>query len=125
MLLTGSQLSLLPIQARLGFAAPPSIFGISGYSGAGTTPSKKNDPAYLKDNLVPYSLTGHMHERYGSSVFRDGPGRRADAPAPGFERADANRSEVSYQLQHQVRFMPHVAPFFQGITLTVAVPLAK
>ena len=35
------------------------------------------------------------------------------------------RREVSHQLKHPIRFMPHVAPFFQGISLTVAVPLAK
>ena len=59
----GAQLTLLPLQAKLGFSAPPVVFGVSGYSGAGTSPSPKNDPVYLKDNLIPYSLTGHMHER--------------------------------------------------------------
>lgn len=38
----------------------PHIFGVSGYSGAGTTPSDKNDPARLRDNLLPYALVNHI-----------------------------------------------------------------
>ncbi|KAF9427441.1 hypothetical protein BGZ94_004883 [Podila epigama] len=91
---TGSQLSIRPLLAHLG--AAPSIFGISGYSGAGTKPSPNNDINHLRDNIVPYALTNHIHER-----------------------------EVSHQLVHEVNFMPHVAPFFQGITLTVNIPLNK
>lgn len=62
----------------------------AGYSGAGTTPSDKNDPARLRDNVLPYALTGHIHER-----------------------------EVGFHCGLPVAFMPHVAPFFQGISLTV------
>ncbi|KAG0352194.1 hypothetical protein BG005_008343 [Podila minutissima] len=91
---TGSQLSIHPLLAYLG--GTPSIFGVSGYSGAGTKPSPNNDVNHLKDNLIPYALTNHIHER-----------------------------EVSHQLGHEVNFMPHVAPFFQGITLTVDMPLNK
>lgn len=89
---TGAQLALLPVAARL--AATPVVFGVSGYSGAGKTPSRKNDPAVLNDNLLPYSLADHVHER-----------------------------EVSRQLGRDIRFMPHVAPFFRGITLTVSAEL--
>lgn len=89
---TGAQLSLLPIADRL--AGTPVVFGVSGYSGAGKTPSPKNDPEVLKDNLLPYSLTDHVHER-----------------------------EVSYQLGRDIRFLPHVAPFFRGITLSVSAEL--
>ncbi|KAG0024831.1 hypothetical protein BGZ82_010342 [Podila clonocystis] len=91
---TGSQLSIRPLLAHLEGA--PSIFGVSGYSGAGTKPSPNNDVNHLKDNLIPYALTNHIHER-----------------------------EVSHQLGHEVNFMPHVAPFFQGITLTINMPLNK
>lgn len=42
---------------------PVQCFGVSGYSGAGTTPSDRNDPAKLRDNLMPYGLVGHVHER--------------------------------------------------------------
>ena len=43
---------------------------------------------------MPYSLSGHIHER-----------------------------EVSRHLQHNVHFMPHVASFFRGIHLTVQMTL--
>ncbi|KAF9194693.1 hypothetical protein BGZ51_007920 [Haplosporangium sp. Z 767] len=91
---TGSQLSIRPLLEHL--SGSPSIFGVSGYSGAGTKPSPNNDVNHLRDNLIPYALTNHIHER-----------------------------EVSHQLGHEVNFMPHVAPFFQGITLTVNMPLNK
>lgn len=84
---TAMQLAIAPLKELL--AAPPSCFGVSGYSGAGTTPSDKNDVEKLRDNLMPYALTGHVHER-----------------------------EVSEQLGFPVEFMPHVAPHFRGITLT-------
>jgi N-acetyl-gamma-glutamyl-phosphate reductase len=86
---TGSQLGLLPIKDYL--VSPPLIFGVSGYSGAGKTPSPRNDPDNLRENMIPYSLSGHIHER-----------------------------EISHQLQTEVRFMPHVAAFFRGISLTIA-----
>ena len=89
---TGSQLGLLPLKDQL--VSAPVIFGVSGYSGAGKTPSPRNDPDVLRDNLIPYALSGHMHEK-----------------------------EVSHQLQTGVRFMPHVAAFFRGISLTIAFEL--
>lgn len=48
---TGSQLALAPILEHLG--AMPAVFGVSGYSGAGTKPSPKNDVNLLHDNLMP------------------------------------------------------------------------
>ncbi|KAI8642500.1 Aspartate/glutamate/uridylate kinase [Parasitella parasitica] len=93
---TGAQMSLRPLLSFLDKHSAPTVFGVSGYSGAGTKPSPKNDPAFLKDNLIPYSLTNHIHER-----------------------------EVSYQLGTSVNFIPHVASWFQGIALTVNVPLNK
>jgi len=91
---TGSQLGLLPLVDRL--VSAPVIFGVSGYSGAGKTPSPRNDPDVLRDNLIPYALSGHMHEK-----------------------------EISYQLDTAVRFMPHVAAFFRGISLTIAFELGQ
>lgn len=85
---TAMQLAIAPLLDQL--AGPPQCFGVSGYSGAGTTPSDKNNPELLHDNLMPYALTNHMHER-----------------------------EVSAQLGIPVEFMPHVAPHFRGITMTV------
>lgn len=84
---TAMQLSIAPMLDRLEGAV--QCFGVSGYSGAGTSPSPKNDPVLLRDNLMPYALTGHVHER-----------------------------EVTRQLGHPVEFMPHVAPHFRGLTVT-------
>ena len=85
---TAMQLAITPLLGRL--AGPPQCFGVSGYSGAGTTPSDKNDTDKLRDNLMPYALADHMHER-----------------------------EVSRHLGVPVEFMPHVAQHFRGITMTV------
>ncbi|WP_397607550.1 N-acetyl-gamma-glutamyl-phosphate reductase [Silanimonas sp.] len=85
---TAMQLALGPVLDLVD--GPAQCFGVSGYSGAGTTPSDKNDPAKLQDNLMPYALVNHVHER-----------------------------EVTRHLGHPVEFMPHVAPHFRGITMTV------
>jgi len=91
---TAAQLALAPLAADL--VGMPAAFGVSGYSGAGTTPSRRNDPAVLEDNLLPYTLVDHVHEK-----------------------------EVSHHLGHDIRFLPHVAPFFRGISLTVAAELGS
>jgi N-acetyl-gamma-glutamyl-phosphate reductase len=91
---TAMQLSIAPLKDLL--AAPPVCFGVSGYSGAGTTPSDKNDPDKLRDNLMPYALTGHMHEK-----------------------------EASFRLGIPVEFMPHVAPHFRGLTVTSNLYLSR
>lgn len=91
---TAMQLAVAPMLDAL--AGPVQCFGVSGYSGAGTTPSDKNDPDKLRDNLMPYALTNHVHER-----------------------------EVTRQLDHEVQFLPHVAPHFRGLTITANLPLAQ
>jgi len=91
---TAMQLAVAPMLDAL--AGPVQCFGVSGYSGAGTSPSDKNDPDKLRGNLMPYALTNHVHER-----------------------------EVSRQLGHEVQFLPHVAPHFRGLTITANLPLAR
>ena len=91
---TAGQLAIAPMRGLL--AAPAHVFGVSGYSGAGTTPSRKNDLDALRDNLMPYALTGHLHE-----------------------------GEMSRHLDLPVRFSPHVAAFFRGIVATVHLSLAE
>ncbi len=91
---TGALFGLMPIRRSL--AAPPVVFGISGYSGAGRTPGPRNDPDRLRDNFIPYTLSGHVHE-----------------------------SEISAHLARPVRFHPHVAPFFRGLSLTISVTLTE
>ncbi|OWB81494.1 hypothetical protein B5S33_g111 [[Candida] boidinii] len=91
---TAAQVAIKPLLNYI--SERPSIFGVSGYSGAGTKPSPKNDINVLRDNLIPYSLTDHIHER-----------------------------EISAQLGQEVAFMPHVAQWFQGITHTISIPLKE
>ncbi len=91
---TAMQLAIAPLLTRLN--GVPSVFGVSGYSGAGTKPSPKNDQERLKDNLMPYALAGHNHER-----------------------------EATRHLGAKVRFTPHVHPAFRGIVVTAHIPLAE
>ncbi|KAJ1951819.1 hypothetical protein IWQ62_006364, partial [Dispira parvispora] len=111
---TGSQLAIAPLLPYLDPTQAPSVFGVSGYSGAGTKPSPKNDPAFLKDNLISYALTDHIHEREISHQLR----RLQPFTTP-------SHPELSSALPHPVAFMPHVAPYFQGIHLTVTLPLRQ
>ncbi len=90
---TAMQLAIAPMLGVLD--GPVQCFGVSGYSGAGTTPSDKNNPIKLRDNLMPYALAGHVHER-----------------------------EVSHRLGPAVEFMPHVAPHFRGLTITANLHLS-
>lgn len=96
------QLGILPLAEELKAANPrvkiinsPHCFGISGYSGAGTTPSDKNDPEVIHDNIVPYALVNHGHEREVSHQF-------------------------STHLSDGIFFTPHVGQFFRGINMTIS-----
>ena len=91
---TAAQLGISPLVPFL--SGQPTIFGVSGYSGAGTKPSAKNDVENLTGNIIPYSLTDHIHER-----------------------------EISSQLGVEVAFVPHVAVWFQGIHHTISIPLKE
>jgi N-acetyl-gamma-glutamyl-phosphate reductase len=91
---TAMQLAISPMVNVL--SGPVQCFGVSGYSGAGTAPSDKNNPAKLRNNLMPYALAGHQHER-----------------------------EVARQLDHAIEFMPHVAPHFRGLMITANLHLSR
>jgi N-acetyl-gamma-glutamyl-phosphate reductase len=91
---TATQLALAPMLDAV--SGVPAVFGVSGYSGAGTTPGPRNDPDRLRDNLLPYKLVGHNHER-----------------------------ETVRQLGIPVRFMPHVHPAFRGLLVTAHIPLGS
>jgi N-acetyl-gamma-glutamyl-phosphate reductase/acetylglutamate kinase len=91
---TAAQCAIAPLKEYIN--GTPSIFGVSGYSGAGTKPSPKNDVKFLANNLIPYSLTDHVHEK-----------------------------EISNQLGLDVAFTPHVAQWFQGISHTISIPIKK
>lgn len=77
-------------------AETPHCFGVSGYSGAGKKRSDRNDHRALANGVFPYKLVNHTHER-----------------------------EIARHLDASVRFSPHVAPFFRGITLTVQARLSE
>lgn len=91
---TAAQLGIAPLLEFIG--GQPTVFGVSGYSGAGTKPSPKNDVKNLENNLIPYSLVDHIHEK-----------------------------EISNQLGTAVAFIPHVAVWFQGIHHTISIPLNR
>ena len=90
---TAGQLALAPLRGEIDGSV--HVFGVSGYSGAGTTPSRKNDLDALADNLMPYALSGHLHE-----------------------------AEMARHSGCTIRFTPHVAGFFRGIIATVHIPLS-
>lgn len=90
---TAAALVVGPVASLL--AHPATAFGVSGYSGAGKAPSPRNNVEALRDNLMPYHLVGHVHER-----------------------------EVTHHVG-PVRLIPHVAAFFRGISMTVALDLRE
>ena len=89
---TAAILALWPIRGQI--SGTPSVVGMSGYSGAGTTPSDKNDPDRLRDNIIPYGFGGHAHQ-----------------------------AEISVAIGHSVAFAPHVTSFFRGLLITAMAPL--
>lgn len=89
---TAMQIAISPLVDKI--EGRPHCFGISGFSGAGSKPSANNNPENLKNNILPYALLEHLHER-----------------------------EVSVQLGLPVTFTPHVAAFFRGITMTTQIEL--
>ncbi|QRW20523.1 NAT, N-acetyltransferase, of N-acetylglutamate synthase [Rhizoctonia solani] len=105
---TSTQLLLAPLLPYLALGTVPTVFGISGFSGAGTKSGQK-DPAIpipkvpgesLNGGIRPYALTDHIHER----------------------EAGHHLSTISPMT---VAFTPSVAPWFSGILSIASVPLAK
>ncbi|WFD34375.1 hypothetical protein MCUN1_001214 [Malassezia cuniculi] len=107
---TNMQLLLAPLMPYVRPEAPPTVFGVSGYSGAGTrsgtkgpdgrpTTEPKIPGESLRGGIKPYSLTDHIHERE-ARVHLATLGNPAD-----------------------VAFTPVVAPWFSGIIATASVPL--
>ena len=77
-------------------AETPHCFGVSGYSGAGKKRSDRNNHRALANGILPYKMVNHTHER-----------------------------EIARHLGAAVRFSPHVAPFFRGISMTVQARLSE
>ena len=91
---TAMQLAIAPLRDVID--SKVSCMGVSGYSGAGSSPNEKNNPDNLKNNILPYSLTNHTHE-----------------------------NEVKRHCYSKVSFTPHVADFFRGILVTSHFSLNK
>ena len=85
-------------------SAQPTVFGVSGYSGAGTKHGSisKVSPESLRGGIKAYSLTDHIHEREA-----------------GFHLSSLGNKEFN------VAFIPHIAPWFQGIISTATIPLNR
>ena len=89
---TAANLALWPLRKHV--AGHVSVFGLSGFSGAGTTPTPRNDPERLEANALPYGFGGHGHQ-----------------------------AEIAGLTGLDIVFAPHVAPFFRGLITTLTVPL--
>jgi [amino group carrier protein]-6-phospho-L-2-aminoadipate/5-phospho-L-glutamate reductase len=93
---TAAQLALYPL-ARAGLDVSPSMFAITGSSGAGVQPRPTTHHPMRANNLFAYSVLGHRHEAEVLQGWREWVGR-ADATA---------------------RLMTHSGPFVRGIYLTL------
>lgn len=93
---TAAQLALYPL-ARAGLDVAPSIFAITGSSGAGVQPRPTTHHPMRAHNVFAYSVLGHRHEAEVLQAWREWVGR-PDAAA---------------------RLMTHSGPFVRGIYLTL------
>lgn len=110
---TSAQMLIAPLVDHIKPGSLPTVFGMSGYSGAGTVMAKDPDgrpvsipkvsSESLEGGIKPYSLTDHIHEREA-----------------GFHLSKL-LSESGSSLK--VAFIPSVAPWFSGIISTVSIPL--
>lgn len=104
---------IAPLVQHMAPGVLPTVFGVSGYSGAGTvtvtdpdgrsTSAPKVAPESLGGGVRPYALTGHIHEREA--------GHHLSRLLP------AGSGSV------KVAFIPTVAPWFSGIISTASIPL--
>ncbi|KAH8827597.1 acetylglutamate kinase ARG6 [Flagelloscypha sp. PMI_526] len=113
---TSSQMLAAPLlrYLRPEAGAGPTVFGLSGYSGAGTVMGDVNDPdgrpvslpkvspESLGGGIKPYSLTDHIHEREASHHLSTLLGPEANV---------------------KLAFIPAVTPWFSGILSTMSMPL--
>ena len=136
---TAAQLGIAPLLDFLDPNAGPTIVGHSGYSGAGTKPSPKNNIENLANNIIPYSLVritlpNHsfvehilMVKTCFICVFHNPllVSRKAILTETLFQTGHIHEKEISTQLGRSVAFIPHVFSLFQGISHTISIPLNK
>lgn len=103
---------MAPLLPYLDLSTPPTVFGVSGYSGAGTkagekaadgrpTSAPKVSPEELAGGVRPYALTDHIHER---------------------EAGHHLSSLLESGLSIRPAFIPTVAPWFSGILSVLSAP---
>lgn len=110
---TSAQMLIAPLIDHIKPGSLPTVFGLSGYSGAGTVPTSDPDgrptsapkvtPESLGGGVKPYSLTDHIHEREA---------------AHHLSQLLTNSAEPL-----KIAFVPAVAPWFSGIISTISIPL--
>jgi N-acetyl-gamma-glutamyl-phosphate reductase common form len=93
---TAALLALYPL-AGIALAAPPSLFAVTGSSGAGVHPRSTTHHPARAHNLFAYSVLSHRHEAEVLLRWREW---RGDSEAA-------------------VRLMTHSGPFVRGIYLTL------
>jgi N-acetyl-gamma-glutamyl-phosphate/LysW-gamma-L-alpha-aminoadipyl-6-phosphate reductase len=93
---TAAQLALYPL-ARAGLDLAPSLFAVTGSSGAGVQPRPTTHHPVRAHNLFAYAVLGHRHEAEVLQSWREWVGR-PDATA---------------------RLLTHSGPFVRGIYLTL------
>jgi len=93
---TAAQLALYPL-AWAGLDVTPSLFAVTGSSGAGVQPRPTTHHPMRAHNLFAYSVLGHRHEAEVLQAWREWVGR-PDASA---------------------RLLTHSGPFVRGIYLTL------
>ncbi|KAG7095048.1 hypothetical protein E1B28_005838 [Marasmius oreades] len=110
---TSTQMLIAPLLDYLKTGAWPTVFGLSGYSGAGTVTSSDPDgrpislpkvtPETLAGGIQPYALTDHIHER----------------------EAGHHLSSLLNNSSMKLAFIPAVTPWFSGIISTLSMPLTE
>lgn len=125
---TNSQLLIAPLLPYIEPDVQPTVFGISGYSGAGTKSGKtpKIDPSELKKGggVRIYSLTDHIHEReagFHLGRLLEDYETRSPTTAEGIVPTTTTLGKNPFS----IAFIPSVAPWFSGILSTVSIPLSQ
>jgi N-acetyl-gamma-glutamyl-phosphate reductase len=99
---TAAQLALYPLRGQA-LAVPPSLFAITGSSGAGALPRPTTHHPARAHNLFAYSVFGHRHEGEILEQWRAWTGSAGAG----------------------MRLMTHSGPFVRGIHLTLHATLAE
>ena len=99
---TAAQLALFPL-ARAGLDLAPSLFAVTGSSGAGSQLKHTTHHPSRAHNVFAYSVLGHRHEAEMLQSWRQWTGRPAAT----------------------ARLMTHAGPFVRGIYLTLHAHVAS